>query len=195
LNAKIYSVGFRNNKTKYIKRVAEILHDQYDDDIPGTAAEMITHLPGVGPKMAYIVENICWGIQTGIGVDTHMQRLFPKLGWTDGTTPEQIRKHVQSWLPPSYWGDVNLLWVGFGQEVQQEKQKIFRKVLVCSRPVDGLRLLKLVEFDLEIEWKKLQQQQSMLQQADDDDGNKPVWTLDDNERKKFNTMIEEVLTS
>jgi len=124
-----------------------------------------------------------------------MQRLFPKLGWTDGTTPEQIRKHVQSWLPPSYWGDVNLLWVGFGQEVQQEKQKIFRKVLVCSRPVDGLRLLKLVEFDLEIEWKKLQQQQSMLQQADDDDGNKPVWTLDDNERKKFNTMIEEVLTS
>ena len=193
LNAKIYSVGFRNNKTKYIKRVAEILHDQYDDDIPGTAAEMITDLPGVGPKMAYIVENICWGIQTGIGVDTHMQRLFPKLGWTDGTTPEQIRKHVQSWLPPSYWGDVNLLWVGFGQEVQQEKQKIFRKVLVCSRPVDGLRLLKLVEFDLETEWKKLQQQ-SMLQQADDD-GNKPVWTLDDNERKKFNTMIEEVLTS
>jgi endonuclease-3 len=60
LNSKINMVGFHNNKTKYLKQVAEILHEKYDDDIPLTADEMIRNLPGIGPKMAYIIEPICW---------------------------------------------------------------------------------------------------------------------------------------
>ena len=149
LNTKIYSVGFRNNKTKYIKQVAHILHETYNDDVPATAAAMIQELPGVGPKMAYIVENLCWQRQTGIGVDTHMQRLFPKLGWVSPATktPEQTRRQLESWLPHKYWGDVNLLWVGFGQEVQQERQKSLYKALSCHQPLAALRLLHTVEFD------------------------------------------------
>jgi len=156
LNTKIYSVGFRNNKTKYIKQAAQILHDDYNDDIPPTAAEMID-LPGVGPKMAYIVENICWDKQTGIGVDTHMQRLFPKLGWVspDTKNPEQTRKQLESWLPHEYWGEVNLLWVGFGQEVQQERGKILRKALQSSDPIKALRLLHSVDFKVWDEWNKI----------------------------------------
>jgi endonuclease-3 len=70
LNSKINMVGFHNNKTKYLKQVAEILHEKYDDDIPLTADEMIRNLPGIGPKMAYIIEPICWGVLDGIAVQT-----------------------------------------------------------------------------------------------------------------------------
>lgn len=149
LDQYIGKVGFHNNKCKYIQQTVTVLLDQYDGDIPPTAAEMITDLPGVGPKMAYICESVAWGTQSGIGVDTHMHRLFHLLRWVPATakTPEQTRLQLESWLPREYWAEVNLLWVGFGQEIQQEKAKILRKALDCSRPVDALRLLKRCGLD------------------------------------------------
>jgi hypothetical protein len=49
---------------------------------------------------------------------------------------------------------VNLLWVGFGQEVQQQKEKILRKVLQCSAPKEGIALLKRLHFDVSKEAKR-----------------------------------------
>eukprot|EP00532_Pseudo-nitzschia_australis_P009843 CAMPEP_0168233944 /NCGR_PEP_ID=MMETSP0140_2-20121125/17993_1 /TAXON_ID=44445 /ORGANISM="Pseudo-nitzschia australis, Strain 10249 10 AB" /LENGTH=526 /DNA_ID=CAMNT_0008166685 /DNA_START=238 /DNA_END=1818 /DNA_ORIENTATION=- len=200
LNSKIFSVGFRNNKTKYIKQVAQILHDEHNGDIPSTADEMIRNLPGIGPKMAYIIENICWNKQTGIGVDTHMQRLFPKIGWVSPNTknPEQTRKQLESWLPHEFWGEVNLLWVGFGQEVQQEKQKSLRKALQSSHPSEALNLLKSIEFDIRKEWDLMLSLSSSSLDEDssslDEETNGDLPWRDDNEREKINKMIEEVLS-
>ena len=147
LNAHIRSVGFHNNKTKYLRQATSLLLEHYEGDIPPTAQAMM-ELPGVGPKMAYICENVAWGRQTGIGVDTHMHRLFALLGWTmNAKTPEQTRLQLEAWLPHEYWASVNLLWVGFGQEVQQEKSKVLRKALDCSRPYEALKLLKRCGLD------------------------------------------------
>ena len=136
-------VGFRNNKAKYLKQVVDILHKDYRNDIPPTAAQMM-ELPGIGPKMAYICEAVAWDpdVPSGIGVDTHMHRLFNQLGWVKAKTPEQTRIQLESWLPIQKWKTVNLLWVGFGQEVQQHKSKILKKALQCSRPAPALRLLQ-----------------------------------------------------
>lgn len=51
LNEFIWTVGFHNNKTKYIKAAAEIIRDVWKGDIPDTI-EGLMSLPGVGPKMA-----------------------------------------------------------------------------------------------------------------------------------------------
>jgi len=48
LNEMIWKVGFHNTKAKNILSVAELLHTNYEDDIPPTAQEMIDVLPGVG---------------------------------------------------------------------------------------------------------------------------------------------------
>lgn len=143
------SVGFRNNKARYLQETAAILLRDYGGDIPPTATLMM-ELPGVGPKMAYITENVAWNKQSGIGVDTHMHRLLPLLAWVrrNSKSPEQTRVDLQSWLPFEYWKDVNLLWVGFGQEIQQEKQKILTKALGCSQPAVALRLLKRCGMDV-----------------------------------------------
>lgn len=156
LKQLIHGVGFHNNKTKYIHQVVQILLDKYDGDIPPTAADMIRELPGVGPKMAYIVESICWEIQTGIGVDTHMHRLFPLIGYVSKSVknPEQTRQQLEAWLPQEYWKGVNLLWVGFGQEVQQEKPKMLRKAIDCSRPHEALKLLQRCGMDVRKEAAK-----------------------------------------
>ena len=59
LNAYICKVGFHNRKTEYLKKTARILKDEYGSDIPRTV-EDIMRLPGVGPKMAYLLLQCAW---------------------------------------------------------------------------------------------------------------------------------------
>ncbi|EEA26782.1 alpha,alpha-trehalase nth1 [Talaromyces marneffei ATCC 18224] len=114
LNQMIWSVGFHNNKTKYIKQVAEILRDQYDSDIPTTPEELMK-LPGVGPKMAYLCMSAAWGKHEGIGVDVHVHRITNMWGWHATKNPEETRIALQSWLPRDKWHEINKLLVGLGQ--------------------------------------------------------------------------------
>ncbi|PIK45854.1 putative endonuclease III-like protein 1 [Apostichopus japonicus] len=76
-------------------------------------------LPGVGPKMAHIVMDVAWGELTGIGVDTHVHRICNRLKWVQKPTkqPEDTRKAVEKWLPRDKWREINVLMVGFGQQV------------------------------------------------------------------------------
>lgn len=116
LNELIEKVGFHNNKTKYIKSAAQILHDIYEGDIPSTP-EGLMSLPGVGPKMAYLCMSAAWGKHEGIGVDVHVHRITNLWGWNKTKTPEETRMALQSWLPRDKWHEINKLLVGLGQTV------------------------------------------------------------------------------
>ncbi|PGH27605.1 hypothetical protein AJ80_00618 [Polytolypa hystricis UAMH7299] len=116
LNALIRTVGFHNNKTKYIKAAAEILRDEYASDIPSTP-EGLMRLPGVGPKMAYLCMSSAWGQDEGIGVDVHVHRITNLWGWNKTKTPEETRAALESWLPREKWFEINKLLVGLGQTV------------------------------------------------------------------------------
>ena len=117
LRSMLFGVGFYNNKTKYIKQTSQILMEKYGGDVPRTAKELCA-LPGIGPKMAYIILNVAHGVVTGIGIDTHMHRIMNQLRWMQTKTPEQTRAALESWLPREEWGKINLLFVGFGQQVR-----------------------------------------------------------------------------
>jgi endonuclease III len=116
LNELIHTIGFHNNKTKYIKSAALILRDQYDGDIPSTP-EGLMSLPGVGPKMAYLCMSAAWGKHLGIGVDVHVHRITNLWGWHQTKNPEETRIALQSWLPHEKWHEINKLLVGLGQTV------------------------------------------------------------------------------
>ncbi|RLV93998.1 Endonuclease III [Spathaspora sp. JA1] len=120
----IAKVGFHNRKANYIKRTCEILLSSHNGDIPTTIDE-ITALPGIGPKMGYLLLQAGWGINSGIGVDVHLHRLAQMWGWVSkkATTPEKARLELEEWLPKQYWKDVNPLMVGFGQVVCQARVK------------------------------------------------------------------------
>lgn len=48
-----------------------------------------------------------------------MHRIANRLRWvkTEGKTPEHTRVALEGWLPREHWSDVNLLLVGFGQQI------------------------------------------------------------------------------
>lgn len=53
------------------------------------------------------------------GVDTHVHRIANRLRWVETPTknPEATRVGLQSWLPAELWSEINLLLVGFGQQI------------------------------------------------------------------------------
>lgn len=55
----IKKVNFYKRKSSYIKRVTQILKEQYDSDIPNTFENLIK-LPGVGPKMGMLAMHAAW---------------------------------------------------------------------------------------------------------------------------------------
>ena len=59
LDGLISKVGFHTKKAAYIKRVAVILRDEYNGDIPDTIDGLCT-LPGVGEKMAHLCMTAAW---------------------------------------------------------------------------------------------------------------------------------------
>lgn len=115
----IYPVGFYRRKAIYLKKVAEILKNEYNGDIPDSIKNLCD-LPGVGPKMAHLCMLEAWNIVSGIGVDTHVHRISARLGWVPAKgikTPEDTRKYLESWLPQDYWREINHMLVGFGQTI------------------------------------------------------------------------------
>lgn len=115
----IAKVGFHSRKSVFITKTALLLVENFNSDIPKTIEEIVT-LPGVGPKMGFLLLQNAWDINTGIGIDVHVHRLAQLWNWvpkTKNPTPEFSRKALESWLPKKYWKQINPLIVGFGQVV------------------------------------------------------------------------------
>jgi len=144
----LYGVGFHNNKAKFLKCTAVVLREQHGGLVPGNFDDLVK-LPGVGPKMALIVLNVAFDTVVGVSIDTHLHRMCAQLGWVKGAkSPEDSRKGLESWLPREHWHEVNLIWVGMGQEIQTEKRKLLGKALACSKPKEAVRLLKRLGMDV-----------------------------------------------
>ena len=55
---------------------------------------------------------------------------------------------MEAWLPRELWEEINLVWVGLGQELQMEKKKLILKALKSSDPPFALSLLKKLGVDV-----------------------------------------------
>ncbi len=98
----VASLGFFRNKSKSIVGLARALMAKHGGQVPKTMEELIA-LPGVGRKTANVVLGVLWNIPEGVVVDTHVQRLAQRLGWSKHTEPEKIERDLCKILPRSEW--------------------------------------------------------------------------------------------
>jgi endonuclease-3 len=122
-------VGFYRQKARFLRETSATLLSEYGGDVPDSVAGLVS-LRGVGPKMAHIAMSACWNRPVGIGVDVHVARICHRLGWARSKgaevkggadpDPETTRRQVEEWLPREHWGALNMLFVGFGQQVCQK---------------------------------------------------------------------------
>ena len=98
----VASLGFFRSKSRSIVGLARALLEKHGGEVPRTMRELVA-LPGVGRKTANVVLGVLWNIPEGVVVDTHVQRLTQRLGWSKHTEPEKIERDLCAILPRSEW--------------------------------------------------------------------------------------------
>ncbi len=116
LEKDIYSTGFYRNKTKNIKKLCEILVNDFNSKVPDTMEDLVT-LPGVARKTANIVLSSAFGKREGIAVDTHVKRVSARLGLTKNTDPDKIEKDLMKIIPEDEWDVFALRLIHHGREI------------------------------------------------------------------------------
>lgn len=106
--------GLSPQKSKAIKRLSEILVEEYKGQVPANM-EALEKLPGVGHKTASVVMSQAFG-QPAFPVDTHIHRLAQRWGLTNGRSVAQTEKDLKRLFPEEKWNDLHLQIIYYGRE-------------------------------------------------------------------------------
>lgn len=111
----IYPVGFYKTKAKVIKRIAKIILTKYGGKVPSDM-EKLLELPSVGRKTANCV--LVYGFkQPAIPVDTHVHRIFNRIGVVSTKTPEETEEELTQIVDKNDWLPLNEVFVTFGKMI------------------------------------------------------------------------------
>ncbi len=121
----VKSINYFNNKTTSIIRLAQVLLEQYNGNVPNDFETLIT-LPGVGRKTANVFLNIAYHAPS-IGVDTHVYRLCHRLKICTGKTPADVEAKLNKIVPEQYKPDVALALVLHGRYICTARKPLCEK--------------------------------------------------------------------
>ena len=109
----VRTTGFFRAKAKSLIGMGTMLMERYGGEVPRTVAELVP-LPGVGRKTANVVLGNAFGINEGVVVDTHVQRLARKLGLTREADAIGIEQALMPLFPREDWALLShlLIWHG-----------------------------------------------------------------------------------
>jgi GTP-binding protein HflX len=116
--------GMYNQKTKYLKKLSEIVVERYDGDIGAVfeypfneARDRLMELPGVGPKTADV--SLMFSANSRVvPVDRHIERIAKRLGIVEADAGyEEIRSAWQDAATPDRFRELHLALIKFGREV------------------------------------------------------------------------------
>ncbi len=109
-------LGFFRQKTKSIVGLSQKLVAEHAGEVPRTLAELVK-LPGVGRKTANVVLGVAFGAPEGVVVDTHVQRISQRLGWTSHTEPGEIEQDLLRIFAPKDWDAVGHVLIFHGRRI------------------------------------------------------------------------------
>ncbi len=116
LEKDIRSCGSYHQKARSIQETCHMLLQKHGGEVPRTMEELI-ELRGVGRKTASVVLSAAFGINVGIAVDTHVQRLSQRLGLSKYSDPGKIELDLMENAPKAQWRRVTTLLISHGRAV------------------------------------------------------------------------------
>ncbi|MBI4419033.1 MAG: endonuclease III [Ignavibacteriales bacterium] len=116
LEEEIRSTGFFRNKAKNIIAASKSIVEKFGGEVPRTMEELL-ELGGVGRKTANCVLGGAFGINEGIVVDTHVERLSQRLGLSHQNTAEKVERDLMAIVPREDWYDFSNLLILHGRNV------------------------------------------------------------------------------
>lgn len=128
----IRQIGLSNTKAKNIKKLAEILVEKFDGQVPESFEELEA-LPGVGHKTASVVMSQWFG-HPAFPVDTHIFRLMRLWKLSKGKNVDEVEKDAKKIFPKELWNKLHIQIIYYGREFSParawsiEKDFITRKM-------------------------------------------------------------------
>jgi endonuclease III len=98
----IRRIGLWQGKARNVVALSQLLLERHDGKVPNDRAALEA-LPGVGRKTANVVLGVAFGAPEGVVVDTHVQRIAQRLGWTRHTEPTEIEEDLCALFPREEW--------------------------------------------------------------------------------------------
>ncbi|MGA1467078.1 MAG: endonuclease III [Phycisphaerales bacterium] len=128
----IRSIGLFRSKAKAIHETAKLLVERFGGEVPRTMEELLL-LRGVARKTANVVLGNCFGINEGVVVDTHVQRLSHRLGLSKGTTTAAIEKDLMALFPREEWCLLSHLLIFHGRRACKARGGTCGEDELCRR--------------------------------------------------------------
>lgn len=128
----IGSIGMFRQKAKNIIGLSQQLAEKFAGEVPAKLDDLV-ELPGVGRKTANVVLGVAFGAPEGVVVDTHVQRLAQRLGFTKETMPVSIEADLMKFFLKSDWDRLSHTLIFHGRRCCTA-----RKPACAACPVDTL---------------------------------------------------------
>ncbi len=116
VEAAINRIGMFRQKAKNVVGLAKKLVEEHGGRVPTTLSALV-ELPGVGRKTANVVLGVAFGAPEGVVVDTHVQRISQRLGWTKHETPDKIEPDLMKLFPREHWDPLSHTLIFHGRRI------------------------------------------------------------------------------
>lgn len=121
---------------------------------PNTIDEWLS-VRGIGLKCAHVCMFEGCNEVTGIPVDIHMWRIYSHLGWTSEMATyncEKSTREIESWFPHKYWGEMNEIYAGLGQLLQDANHRLSvqKKMRALAKATKNAEVMRMTEVILAI---------------------------------------------
>lgn len=106
--------GFYRNKALSLSETSKAVMERYGGEVPQTMDELLT-LRGAARKTANVVLGNAFGINVGVVVDTHVNRLANRFGLTKSENPLVIERDLMALFPQEEWTNLSHLLILHGR--------------------------------------------------------------------------------
>lgn len=116
LEKEVYQTGFYRQKAKSLKETGRLIDEKFGGRVPDQVEDLLT-LRGVSYKTAHLITAKAYGVNTGIAVDTHVDRMSRLLGFSDAKDPTKKGRELAELYPKKDYLNVNEYMIMHGRAV------------------------------------------------------------------------------
>jgi endonuclease-3 len=134
----IRSIGLFRNKAKAIHATCSLLCERFGGEVPRTMEELLL-LRGVARKTANVVLGNCFGVNVGVVVDTHVERLSHRLGLSRQKSVAAIERDLMELFPREDWCLLSHLLIFHGRRACKARGGSCSEDPICLEFCSGSR--------------------------------------------------------
>ena len=130
IKAIIKPCGLSPMKSKGIWHLSEMIVNQHGGEVPADFASLEA-MPSVGHKTASVVMSQAFGVPA-FPVDTHIQRLMYRWGFSNGKSVVQTERDAKRLFPKDLWNKLHLQIIFYGREYSPARGWDLEKDIITS---------------------------------------------------------------